>query len=351
MPFYTPLRYPGGKRRLVPVVTRLLVENGLSNIHYAEAYAGGASVALALLLEEYAAEIHINDLSRPVYAFWRCVLDHNADLCQRIAHVSVTMREWRRQRVVHENREQANLEDLGFSTLFLNRTNRSGIINGGVIGGKGQTGEWKIDARFNKPELIQRIKRVGRYRSRIYLYQSDALHFTNAVVPNLGPKGFAFFDPPYIENGKDLYLNDYDLEGHRQLAIQIGQLKQPWVVTYDYAAIAAQLYPTHRRVVYGLEYTAQGRYKGREVMFLADHVATPTAWQKGRIELSPLPGSRTNSAVYGKMENMKQHAEMEEGPAAFDRFRDAVKQIIAVPKSALPPRPSRKKKKAAKRKA
>jgi hypothetical protein len=42
---------------------------------------------------------------------------------------------------------------------------------------------------------------------------------------------------------------------------------------------------------------------------------------------------------------MKQRAaEMNEGPQALKRFRDAVKTIMAVPKSALPPDPFKKQK-------
>src|SRR5579871_5548241 len=133
MPYYTPLRYPGGKRRLAPFVMRLLAENGMKNINYAEPYAGGAAVALALLLEEYASTIHINDLSRPVYAFWNSVINETSELCRRIERVKLSMAEWRRQRAIYENRETADLSELGFAALFLNRTNRSGIIGGGVI--------------------------------------------------------------------------------------------------------------------------------------------------------------------------------------------------------------------------
>src|SRR5713226_3376124 len=116
--------------------------------------------------------IHINDLSRPVYAFWHTVLHDSKDLCRRIERAKLTVSEWRQQRKVYEERETAQLDDLGFAAMYLNRTNRSGIIDGGVIGGLDQTAKWGIDARFNADDLVVRIRRVARYASRIHLYQS-----------------------------------------------------------------------------------------------------------------------------------------------------------------------------------
>lgn len=275
MPFYTPLRYPGGKRRLAPVVMRILEENGLTDVQYVEPYAGGAAIGLALLFEEYASVIYLNDLSRPVYAFWYTALNDPDNLCRRIAQTTVNIHEWHRQRAVYSDQENAELSTLGFAALFLNRTNRSGILGGGVIGGQSQAGPWSLDVRFGKDELVRRIQQISRYRTRIKLYQMDALRFTDEVIARMSKNAFVFFDPPYIENGDKLYLDQYDISDHRRLAARVVRLKQPWIVTYDSAAIGHGIYKAHRRIVYGLQYTAQGRQRGQEVMFVSNNLDLP----------------------------------------------------------------------------
>ena len=299
MPFYTPLRYPGGKRRLFSVVTRLLEENNLKSIQYVEPYAGGAAVGLSLLFEEHASVIHLNDLSRPIFAFWHSAINATDDLCERVEASPIDMDEWHRQRSIYENRDSADLADLGFATLFLNRTNRSGIVAGGVIGGKQQDGPWSLDVRFNRVEIVQRIKKIGRYRSRIRIYQMDALDFVEQNLAQLAGTGFAFIDPPYIENGKGLYLNEYTTDGHKALSKAVERLTVPWVCTYDRAAVELGLYPNHRRIEYSLPYTAQGRHRGAEVMFFSGSLSLPREWSESR-ELARMTPKKSKYELFGK---------------------------------------------------
>ncbi len=269
----SPLRYPGGKRKLANYVKLLMLENDLVGAEYVEPYAGGASIALALLYEEYATHIHINDLNPSVYAFWKAVLDAPDEICSRIENVAVTVDEWHRQRAIQDE-DDPDAVDLAFSTFFLNRTSRSGVIGGGIIGGYDQSGKWKIDARFNKADLIQRIRKIARFASRITVTGLDASDLLGREIPAL-EKPFLYLDPPYYAKGADLYQSFYRHDDHQEIASLVTALEVPWIVSYDATAEIQALYEPFRSVRYDLYYSAADRYHGSEVMFFSDGLNMP----------------------------------------------------------------------------
>jgi DNA adenine methylase len=276
--FYTPLRYPGGKGKLVPYIKRIFEVNNLVDGVYVEPYAGGAAVAMELLLHEYVRKIYINDISPGVAAFWRSVLNHTDALCAAISDVKVTMAEWHKQKIIQEQPQKYDDLTLGFSTFFLNRTNHSGILTAGVIGGKEQKGTWKMDARFNTADLIRRIHAIGRVRSRIEFHQQDAIAFIDTVAPSLPAKSLIYLDPPYYVKGSELYLHHYRHDDHVRIARRVAKLRtKNWLVSYDNAPEIRPMYSRFRNIVYGLSYSAQDRYKGAEVMFFSDALSIPGA--------------------------------------------------------------------------
>ena len=138
MQFYSPLRYPGGKNKLAKFVALICEKNAVSG-HYVEPYAGGASVALHLLFNGHVKEVTINDYDRAIYAFWYSILNDTEKFCRKIRNTDVTLETWRKQKKIQNNKAtEKNLLKLGFSTFYLNRTNYSGIIDGGMIGGVSQ---------------------------------------------------------------------------------------------------------------------------------------------------------------------------------------------------------------------
>ena len=278
--YYTPLRYPGGKGKLVPYIKSIFDSNGLVDGVYVEPYAGGAAVALELVLHEYVKKVYINDISAGVAAFWRSVLDNTDAFCGVISSAKLTMDEWYKQREIQRHPKEYDDLALGFSTFFLNRTNRSGILGAGVIGGKEQKGTWKMDARFNAPDLIQRIRTIARVRNRIEFHQEDALTFIDKVSPSLPAKSLIYLDPPYYVKGSDLYLHHYQHDDHVKIAKRIAKLKnRNWIVSYDNTPEVRPLYSRFRNITYSLSYSAQERYKGAEIMFFSDGLNIPETMQ------------------------------------------------------------------------
>lgn len=289
-PFVSPLRYPGGKRKLANFIKVVFYSNNLLDCDYVEPYAGGASVALALLYDECARYVHINDLNPGVYAFWESVLSETESLCKLIRDSPINMDEWKRQRGILA-RPDASLLELGFATFYLNRTNRSGIISGGVIGGQKQAGQWTLDARFNKADLIGRVKKVARYRSRIRLYNIDAAIFIQRILPSISERALIYLDPPYYVKGQqELYTNSYSPNDHEAVAQKVRTIKQHWIVSYDDVPEVRQLYKRFRSLSYGLHYSAQARYKGAEVMFFGDSLEVPEVTDPSKIRSRALQG-------------------------------------------------------------
>ena len=274
--FVSPLRYPGGKLKVVDYIKRLFEANDLCDGIYIEPYAGGASVALSLLFGEYVRGIKINDIDRSIYAFWHSVLNETEALCRRIQDTPVNKEIWEVQRRVQANKQDADLLELGFSTFFLNRTNRSGILSGGVIGGKNQDGNFKIDARYNKEDLIDRIESVAEYADRIELTSMDAVELIKSIKRPT-EKTFCYLDPPYYVKGRDLYLNYYNDDDHRIIAKAIKKYKGKWIISYDAVDFIKALYQDYRQKEYYLSYSAGNPSKGKEIMVYSDGLVVPEA--------------------------------------------------------------------------
>ena len=274
---FTPLRYPSGKAKLASYVKQVIRMNALFDGEYVEPYAGGAAVALELLFQEYVSRVHINDLSQPIFSFWKAVLDDCDGLCRLIKDTPLSLASWDHQKKIFSNPSDHSYLQLGFATFFLNRTNRSGILNAGVIGGRDQTGPWKLDARYNANELMFRIESIAKMRSRISLTQNDALALLRSGLGIWPNKTLIYLDPPYYEQGRKLYYDYYKADDHADLSAFIADNMNDchWIVSYDNVAPIKTLYANFRSIVYNVGYSARESRLGTEVMFFAPKLAIP----------------------------------------------------------------------------
>ncbi|AYC29996.1 DNA adenine methylase [Paenisporosarcina cavernae] len=268
---FSPLRYPGGKNKTYQYIKYLVEKNNIKT--YIEPYAGGAEVALKLLINGDVKKIIINDVDRSIYCLWHIVLTRTDELIKLILDTPIDIDTWHIQKQIQRQKEYADELQLAFSTLFLNRTNRSGIIKAGVIGGKNQEGEYKIDCRFNKQDIISRILKISTFAHQIKVCNMDALEFIESQI-KYTHKSLTFFDPPYYQKGPALYTNFYLHEDHVKLAKAIkNKMKNKyWILTYDIANEIEILYSKFNHKKYYLNYSIAKPSKGREFMFFSKKI-------------------------------------------------------------------------------
>lgn len=273
---YSPLRYPGGKNKLSSFIAKICIDNKI-NGHYVEPYSGGAAVALFLLLEGFVEKITINDKDRSIYAFWHSVLNNTNKLCDLIENAELNIPEWRKQKEIQANKEKADLLSLGFSTFYLNRTNRSGIINAGVMGGIEQNGNYLMDCRFNKVELIQRIRNIAKHKKNIRLYRKDAIKLIDKIQEEAQNGNIIFyFDPPYYLKASTLYMNHYEDDNHKLVSDKIKAIQNiNWIVSYDNVPEIQKLYSDCPKKEFSFKHTAYESRIGKEIMFFSDNLVQP----------------------------------------------------------------------------
>ena len=267
----SPLRYPGGKASIWPLVSKLINDNDIARGSYCEPYAGGCGLALTLLFNGYVHYLHLNDIDRSIWCFWDAVLNRTDDFIKKIETTEVTMDEWYKQREIQQNKDDAEDFELAFSSFFLNRTNHSGVIlKAGVIGGYAQNGNYKLDCRFNKKGLIERVQRIKKYKHRITLYNLDAIDFINQTNNELPQNSVYCIDPPYFVKGSTLYTNFYNPEDHQHIANVLNELERPWILTYDNSPAIQELYNKHRQYRFNINYSAAHKRIGTELLIVSD---------------------------------------------------------------------------------
>ena len=271
--FASPLRYPGGKTRLASFLANVMDKNFSKHekIILVEPYAGGAGASLALLFAGKVNKIIINDFDKAIYTFWQVAVSGTDDLIQKILRTEITVDEWRKQKNIYETTR--NDYKLAFATIFLNRTNRSGILNARPVGGMGQNSEWKINARFTKQTIIDRLKKIKKFRNKIEVSKFDGVQLLDKLEKmSQAESYFIFLDPPYYQKGKSLYLNHYNDEDHKSLANFLETSSLKWFMTYDDVPYINDLYSKKRTEMVSVQHNAFKFRIGREIRIFSDNV-------------------------------------------------------------------------------
>lgn len=283
MQIMSPLRYPGGKAKLYPYVKKILVENNLDgSATYIEPFAGGAGLAIKLLFNNNVKRIIINDIDPAIYCLWHAIINHTDDFCNLIENTELSINEWGKQKEIYKKADTSDLLVFAFSVFFLNRTNVSGVLKGGVIGGLEQKGTYKIDARFNKVRLKTLIKEIAIKKDMITILNMDANDLMNEPIISRHNKVFVFFDPPYVNKGAQLYQNFFNKDDHKVLFKTISKCTKRWITTYDMSNLIEGLYSKkYRGGKINLNYSVQTKRKENELIYFSRNLKIPDDYLNG----------------------------------------------------------------------
>lgn len=275
--YTTPLRYPGGKSIMTSFLSHLFEINGWKDIVYAEPYAGGAGAAVNLLLTQQVNRILINDANIGIYSFWKAIKEENKKLCEWVLTKPITLEAWNYWHKVFMKADVPSFE-LGFATFFLTRTNRSGILNAGPIGGNSQqqqdAAKYKLDCRFNRTELAKRIANIGDVAFRVEVSNLDAIHFLKAH--NGDDSLFVYLDPPYFQQGKSLYMDYYKATDHYALASFLkNEARFNWLMSYDCVPEIKRIYSDFELYEFSLNYSARNARIGKELLTHRPGISLP----------------------------------------------------------------------------
>ena len=298
--FCSPLRYPGGKGKLAKFMKYMIDQLGHGGGTYIEPFAGGAGIAIELLQRNVVSKIVINDYDKGIWSFWKAILTETNRFVEAIRTVPLTIEEWSKQRNICLNQKHKYSFELGFATFYMNRTNRSGIIKGGIIGGQEQSGRWKMNARFNREDLAKRIQEIAARKDDIKLYNKDVKSFIIKYVPLYEDNALIYFDPPYFNKGKQLYMNFFGFQDHKRIESIIREnVNCDWIITYDVAPEIESIYTAYSMSLYDLNYSVSKKCKASELMIFKDGIGIPSeeSLQLQKIRINIRPYNPTNIII------------------------------------------------------
>jgi DNA adenine methylase len=277
----SPLRYPGSKQALVDYVIRFLDANDFRGREWVEPCAGGASVALSLLSRGAVCRATIVEKDPLVYAFWKCLKTQPALLCHLVHGLNITLETWNQFQKYRsaDALKKYPLIELALAGLFFNRANYSGIIGANPIGGMSQSSDYKIDCRFTKSTVIDRMIAASLVMDKMTVVRGDVVSYLRRNSERLiQDNSVVYVDPPYVLQGKKLYRHHFKTRDHMRLAEFLNAAPFPWLVSYDNVPFVVELFRGQKVRPIWLKYTVRRARRADELLITnQDHLPRPAA--------------------------------------------------------------------------
>jgi DNA adenine methylase len=284
VPQRSPFRYPGGKTWFVPTFRRWMKQlNKRPNV-LIEPFAGGATIALAAVCEDWVDHAVLIELDPDVAAVWQTVSAGDAPLlAQKILGFDLTVENVKKQLLCESPRHL----DRAFKTILKNRTFHGGILAAGSgLIKAGEAGKG-ISSRWYPETLAKRFNALHVIRDRLTVLCGDSLALSGVYAKD--SQAVFFIDPPYTAGGKKAGKRLYTFSeiDHSALFDLCANVTGEFVMTYDDADEVHAL--------------AQARgFSSRLIAMKNTHPAEMSELIIGRnlswLDAKPLPGSGWHEA-------------------------------------------------------
>lgn len=274
----SPLRYPGGKRKLAGWLAAQFWASEAEL--WLEPFGGGAGAAIAAVQEHGVPEAWIVERNPALAAFWRVALDRDSaeELAARVAHTTPTLERFHQAKATLAASGGIDLLDLAEAAFLVNRCSRSGIItpNVGPIGGRHQSGRWTVASRFDGPRLATRLRELATLAGRLHIHHGDGIEFLEQLPESgLADEVFVFADPPYLGVGNGLYAEGMHPDSHTRLASALRTLDGAWICTYDVDERLLRAYPDCDVFTFAMHHTAHRPHAGEEFLIAPRGMVSP----------------------------------------------------------------------------
>jgi len=282
----SPFRYPGGKGKLSKFLALSIVTNNLQGCTLTEPFCGGAGGTLPLLMSGLIGKLRLNDINPGISGFWHSIKNNPDALIKMIETEPVNIDAWHHWRNIYFSETGSSTLEKGFAAFFLNRTNRSGMLHAGPIGGRAQIGDYLIDCRFTRETLIKRVEKIALFSKKITITSKDAVK----SISGLSSDSLIYADPPYVKEGKNIYDEFcFSEKNHMRFSKALKRNKSHWILSYDDHPLIHKLYSTSGINIVELSYAINKARVGRELLIASANSRQPN------VDFSSLSEIKTKS--------------------------------------------------------
>jgi DNA adenine methylase len=261
----SPLRYPGGKSRVVEKIVGLIPNFE----EFREPFVGGGSVSIYLKQKFPHKKFWINDIYKDLAVFWQQSQANSKNVIEQIWYWKNEFSDGKKlHKFLRENKEKFNETELATAFFIFNRITFSGTTEAGGFSNQA------FEKRFTNSS-IERLIDLPTVLRDVKITNLDY----EKVISADGENVFLFLDPPYYSaTASALYGKNGHFHrtfNHERFAEDLRNCRHKWILTYDDSPFIRELFSfaeiTNWSITYGMRnVTENSNQKGNE-LFISNY--------------------------------------------------------------------------------